>query len=363
MTTSDLPDAPTISEAVDWYLTVRDSELSRQTLRAHRSRLGHLVRWANNEDTPTDAAELTPRQLYAYRQWRQQDGNLSPLTLQTQLSTLRVFVRTLEHVGVVPEGRHETIELPEVANGEGVRETMLNADTAAAIDAYLRQYEYASVEHVYWTLLYQTGCRMGAARAVDVGDVSISDQTITFRHRPADGTDQQRGRTIPPNTDTTRDGVAIDTPLKNGTTGERHVAINDATTALLDDYINDTRPSYEESDGRQPLLTTHHGRPDTSTLRRWIYRWTQPCQRGEDCPHGTNAQACETAGYTNTPSGCPSIVSPHAIRKLVVVNYKRDEVPTKYIEDRCNVSEDVIDKHYDMRDEREKTEQRRDYFG
>lgn len=344
MTVSDLPDDPTISEAVEWYLTVRDSELSRQTLRAHRSRLGHLVRWSNADDTPTKAAELTPRQLYAYRQWRQQDGDLSSLTLQTQLSTLRVFVRTLEHVGVVPEGRHEAIELSEVANGDGVRETMLDADTAAQIDAYLRDYEYASVEHVYWTLLYQTGCRMGAARAVDVGDVSVSNQTITFRHRPAN------------------DG-GVDTPLKNGTTGERHVAINNATTSLLDDYISDTRPSYEEPDGRQPLLTTQHGRPDTSTLRRWVYRWTQPCQRGIECPHGTSEQECETAGYTNTPSGCPSIVSPHAIRKLVVVNYKRDEVPTKYIEDRCNVSEDVIDKHYDMRDEREKTEQRRDYFG
>lgn len=185
--------------------------------------------------------------------------------------------------------------------------------------------------------------RIGAVRALDVADVSLTDNTLTFRHRPDDE-------------------HAVDTPLKNGTDGERIVSIDDTTTTLLGDYIADTRDSHEEADGRVPLVTTRQGRVGLSSLRRWVYRWTQPCQIGTECPHDTTPEACDTAGYTNGPHGCPSIVSPHAIRKLTVVTYRREEIPDRYIQDRCNVSEDVLDKHYDIRDEEEKAAQREDYF-
>jgi hypothetical protein len=55
-------------------------------------------------------------------------------------------------------------------------------------------------------------------------------------------------------------------------------------------------------------------------------------------------------------------VSPHAIRKRVIIDYREEEIPDKYISDRCNVNQKTMDKHYDVRSEQQKQEQRRDYF-
>jgi hypothetical protein len=56
-------------------------------------------------------------------------------------------------------------------------------------------------------------------------------------------------------------------------------------------------------------------------------------------------------------------VSGHPVRRGAITRFLKDEsIPEKAISDRSNVSQDVMDKHYDVRTEGEKTEQRRDYF-
>jgi site-specific recombinase XerD len=340
--TMHLSDDPSIADAIKWYLAVRESELSNQTHRSHRYRLQHLPQWADEHESVQTVGDLTPKTLYEYREWRRRDGDLAPVSLHTQLATVRVFVKRMESIGLVDEGTGDAMELPNTDDGDEIRDVMLSEDHAEVIDNYLHRYQYASRDHVLWTLLYGIGVRLGATRSLDIGDVDADERMIEFVHRP---------------------DADVPTPLKNAAGGERYTTIGDETATVLRDYIENVRVQQTESDGRKPLLTTENGRVGTASMRRWVYRWTQPCQIGRNCPHGTTADDCDVTGYTDRPSGCPSIVSPHAIRKLVIVQYRREEVPDKFIQDRCNVSQKVIDKNYDLRSERERAEQRRDYFG
>lgn len=61
-------------------------------------------------------------------------------------------------------------------------------------------------------------------------------------------------------------------------------------------------------------------------------------------------------------SKCPDSVAPHAIRRGAITHYLAEDTPAKVVSDRMNVSQDVIDEHYDHRSEREKMEQRREFL-
>lgn len=143
--------------------------------------------------------------------------------------------------------------------------------------------------------------------------------------------------------------------------GERLVALSDDLCELLDDWIESQRRDVTDECGREPLLTTAQSRPCKSTLRVYVYRWTQPCRYDRECPHDRNPDECEATERDHL-SKCPSSVSPHAIRRGSITHSLNNDMPDKVVSDRANVSQEVIDMHYDRRTERERMEQRRDYL-
>ena len=52
----------------------------------------------------------------------------------------------------------------------------------------------------------------------------------------------------------------------------------------------------------------------------------------------------------------------HDLRSGRVTYYRREDVPRRIVKDRLNASEDVLDRHYDRRSDREQAEQRSDYL-
>ena len=66
--------------AVELYLAEREPEVAVSTLRSHRTRLGHFVRWCDERDIDT-LNDLTGRALHEYRLWLRNDGDLSITTL------------------------------------------------------------------------------------------------------------------------------------------------------------------------------------------------------------------------------------------------------------------------------------------
>lgn len=324
-------------EAVEWYLQEREAEVSGNTLQAHEYRLNHFVRWCDEQGIE-NMNEIYGRDLQQYRLWRREDGGLNNVTMVTQLSTLRVFIRWCENIDAVAEGVHDKIMLPSLSKNEDRREVMLDPEDAKKLIEYLRKFEFATRTHALIELMWHTGLRIGAAHSLDVEDYKTDETYIEIRHRPERGT-----------------------RLKNKHEGGRYASLSADVCDVLDAYIEFNRKDSTDEFGREPLFSTAAGRPNKTTLRQNIYCITRPCEYTGGCPHDREIESCEAIHHDNA-SKCPSSVSPHAIRRGAITHHLSKDVPEKVVSDRMNVGLDVLEKHYDQRTESEKAEQRRDYL-
>jgi site-specific recombinase XerD len=323
--------------AVSLYLQHREGEVSEETLSSHRYRLERFTEWCEKEEIH-NLNDLTGRNLHSYRVYRREEEDLKPVTLQGQLSTLRVFLRFCSTVDAVPEGLHEKILLPTVSGAEQASRTTLEPERAERILEYLGTYEYASRQHVLLTLLWRTGLRRGSVRAIDLCDYDPEEPGVEISHRPE-----------------------TDTPLKNKERGERWVALRAHTASLIEDYIEGPRRDVTDDYGREPLLTTAQGRVSLSAIQGSVYTLTRPCQYRE-CPHDDyDPETCEATKRAKATK-CPSSRSPHDVRSGAITAHLLDDVPVEVVSGRMDVTQDVLDRHYDRRSEREKMEQRREYL-
>jgi site-specific recombinase XerD len=133
--------------ALELYLADRKNELSEATLYSHRSRLGHFVRWCDEQDIE-NLNNLTGRQLHRYRLWRREEGDLSIASEKTQMDTLRVMVRWLEQIDGVEQDLSTKVRSPSLTPEQNTRHVMLNSEQATKVLSYLEKYEYATFGHV-----------------------------------------------------------------------------------------------------------------------------------------------------------------------------------------------------------------------
>lgn len=144
--------------------------------------------------------------------------------------------------------------------------------------------------------------------------------------------------------------------------GERDIALSGALVEILRDYIDEHRFDLTDEYGRRPLFSTGYGRVTTNTFRFRIYQVTRPCDYGEGCTYDRNPGECEATERRSAASKCPDSVSPHAIRRGAITHFLSDDVPKTVVSDRMNVSEKVLDEHYDARSNKQKMEQRRGHL-
>jgi hypothetical protein len=130
---------------------------------------------------------------------------------------------------------------------------------------------------------------------------------------------------------------------------------------VIADYIaSPNRHDVTDDYGRTSLLTTQHGRPALGTIQNWVYRLTRPCVIGEPCPHDYDPDTCEFARHDRA-SGCPSSVSPHAIRTGSITALRDSGTPREVVSDRGDVSEKILEKHYDQASKRQRMRRRKEY--
>lgn len=335
-------------EARKLYLDARENELSEDTSEGQDYRLRAFVAWCDEEGIE-NLNHLDGRDLYQYRVWRREGGysgqELKNVTLRGDLATIRAFLRFCGDIDAVDGELFTQVPLPQVSHGGDVSETTLDPDRAKDILDYLSTYEYASRTHVVLLVLWNTGCRISALRALDLRDLDLDADrpnaegpALHFVHRPEQGTG-----------------------LKNDEKSERWNAISEYVAGVVRDYIEGPRKDKRDDYDREPLVTTQQGRISRTTVRNTLYRVTRPCWRGKECPHDEDPEDCVATEH-GKQSKCPSARSPHDVRSGRVTGYRLMDVPRVVVSDRMDASEQILDKHYDRRSERQRAAQRREHL-
>lgn len=340
--TDDLtPIAP--QDAVDLHLEAMQDETAEWTQYSHKSHLRAFVEWCREEAAIDNMNELSGRDLYQFRVWRReggysrgQDETLAPKTLDSALTIMRSFLRFSAQIEAVPPDLFEKVPLISLTDAEQVSDSTMAPERVTEVLDYLQRYEYASRDHVVWTLIWHTGGRLASVRALDKSDCELegSKKGLNYVHRPAS-----------------------DTPLKNDEDGERFNRISDRVAMILQDYVDGPRVRTTDEHGRRPFVTTKSGRISASCVRDTFYRWSRPCHRNLPCPHDRDPATCEATTFQKM-SKCPSSRSPHDARKARVTQYMNDGVPREVVSDRLDASEHILDKHYDRASKREKADRR-----
>lgn len=331
-------------EARDDYLQERQEDASFETLRTIRKGINLFVEWCE-ETGIRNMNEISGRQLNKYKNWCKDTSDNNTVSLNGILGVLRRFLVYCVRIEAVATGTPDKTPVPNVPDDEDVNYEKPTEEEVEATLEYLETYERASRRHVEYKLIEEIGCRVGAVRAIDVGDVDLEERVIRFRHRPENDHPDEKG-----------------TPLKNGTDGERHVNIPTELAELIGDHLeNPDRHDVTDRFGRKPLFTTKHGRPLTDTIRRDLYKLTRPCVHANHCPHGRDIGTCD-AVHSAYASECPSSHSPHPLRRYSIESQIDSGVSKELLTDRVDVSIPVLNRHYDTRSKERKRKHRLKVF-
>ena len=333
-----MPRKFTPEQAVERYIQERHADLSDSTIYNYRSALGEFTEWCGYQSHIDHLGDIDSFDISDFKMHKRDDDDVADTTLYNVMMALRTFIKWCESKGLV-EDMAESIMLPD--RGRASRTETIEPETADQILAYLSKFEYATKEHVLFAIMWDTGLRLGAVRSLDVEDYHSAQSYVELHHRPAE---EHRG-----------------TPLKNKEQSEREVNLHDWVAEIIDDYLDGRRLDNTDKVGRWPLLTTDHGRPARTTLRRQIRAMTRPCHYTNECPIDRDIEGCEATEWDKAEK-CPESVKPHSIRRSAITAWLNEGHSKELVSDRMDVSPDVLEEHYDQRTEEQKRELRRELF-
>ena len=323
-------------DAANRYLTEKKPSVTEKTLYNYTTTLEQFCDWLVDERNINDLRRLDSDMIQKYKEFRLR--RVATITARNDMVTIRGFVRFCETIQAVPRGLSEMIIIPTTKAADEICDDLVTREESKAILEHLQKFEYASDRHVIFLILWKTGMRLSGLLALDVGDFDAERPALEIRHRPTTGT-----------------------PLKRKSNGERDVLISLDTAEIISDFIESQRPDVLDEHGREPLLSTRHGRRARTTIQRMVYTATRPCHYENACPFDEDPETCE-ANTWDGASKCPGSVSPHALRRGYVTAARNAGQPKDVTGERVNMSGKVLDKHYDKGNHSEKAERRREYL-
>lgn len=328
-------------DAVEWYLTDREDELSMESRRSIRSGLDVFLE-RTTEAGIEDMNAIGGRELQRYKTWRKKTHGITSVSLNGTLAVLRRFLVFAVRIDAVGENAPEKVPMPNVPEELEVSYEKPSDELVERVQEYYERYEYASRSHVEFKVLIETGIRLGALRAIDLEDYRADDNVIELHHRP-------------------ESWDVHGTPLKNKSDGARVINVPPTLCDTISAYINDRRDDVVDKFDHRPLFTTSNGRVTRSQIRRDLYKITRPCVTTNSCPHNKTIDDCEAAN-NRMAYKCESSLSSHPLRRWSIEHQLDQSVPKDILSDRVDVLAPVLTKHYDMRSEERKAKHRREIF-
>lgn len=326
-------------KAREMYLEERKTA-SYATRRTIQDTLKIFVAWTE-ADGIENMNTIRGRQLRRFKNWCKDTSDNNTVSLNGIMSVIRRFMVFCVKIEAVYSDVPDKTPVPNVPDDEAVSYEKPSDEHVEATLDFLESVEPSSRRHIEYRLIKEVGNRVGAVRAIDVGDVDIEDQVIRLRHRPEKEYEDERG-----------------TPLKNGKDGQRNQNISEGLAELIKEYLdNPKRPDVKDKFGRKPLLTTEDGRPSITTIRRDLYKLTRPCETTGECPHDRDIESCN-AKTSRYAFECPSSHSPHPLRRWSIEHQIESGVSKELLADRVDVSVAVLNEHYDTRSEERKRKHR-----
>lgn len=319
-------------EAFERWLGRLRASKADSTVTSYHYQLKLFIEWCEDEGVES-INELTGWDIESFETNRRNEG-VELLSLNKEFRTLKLFLEYCARIELVHEDLPEKVDPPDVPRDAHVDETRLEHGRARMLLDYYDEQDYGSREHALLTLAWYVGARLGGLRGIDLEDYDSDDAYLQFIHRPRK-----------------------DTPLKNGTDGERAVGLPRHVCDILDVYIGENREDNHDDHGRRPLFTTSVGRMSQNYVRARMYLATEPCLH-MDCPHGNERETCEYVDYSHA-SKCPSSRSPHQVRTGSITWQLNRGVPIEVVAERVNTSVRVLKRHYDQPTKREELEERR----
>lgn len=321
------------------FLKARKGNVKQSSFRTYKYPTKNFVEFCEEECIEA-IGDVDGYVIESWKQTRKQD-DIAQITLHNNTKTLRVFIRWCETSELIEHGTADRMEIPQVTKEQEVSDDKLPLEVAEQTLQYLNTYEYASRKHALFKTLWQAGCRISGAIALDVDDIDFgSDVTIIkFRNRPNTGT-----------------------PLKNKNGGERNVTIKEDLAGVLKDYIEGKRPDVTDEYDRVPLFCTQNQRIERQRAYKDFTALTRPCHVSDTCPHSRDIDCCEAAGYKKKAFECPSSKSLHPIRRGSITYHIEQGWPKEKLSERVDVSVEVLSKHYDARTKEKEREGREKYL-
>lgn len=320
----------------EYLLEKQDEGVEKSTYDNYRYAFTPFIEWAEQAGV-TNMNDLTPKDLHDYKRYLQgrRDGGYASSTFEAYLTDFRAMIEHAESYGGVWPGLSELFQIPRANGDDSRKHIVIEEDRAEAVLERLKTFEYASRRHVEFALIWDCGLRRVGLRALDLEDFRPDDSEIgphlRLVNRPETGT-----------------------RLKNGDKSERLVEIRfEETAEVVRAWIDHKRPDETDEFGREPLLTTSFGRVSKDAIKRDMQRVTAPCFVEDPC------EGCNQDHHNRT---CPGALSPHPVRRGAITRELNRGVLPHHVSERHDVSEDVIEKHYDARTDKAKLRLRREAY-
>lgn len=229
------------------------SHLADATVASHKSTLTKFVKECQTHNITTE--DLTPQWIAEHLTGLAANLNLHAATIHGKISTLANFTAYVQNVdpgllrtkilNQMGESSKHSIDNP----GTTIKTIKFNDDLNTKIETYLhhvRKKAYGTRVHAATEIFVRTGCRIGAFRGINLGDLNLDQGELDLtqpKTHAVGKTDSKVTRTI---------------------------VLPEKTVRVLRTYIEHERIPTDNDDAEAPLFTTHNGRVSAATLTRSI---------------------------------------------------------------------------------------------